>query len=86
MREHAKEDFPAMVKAILRETRHEKVSVYGTSQGALVSLMGTAKNPSLNKSLSLLVAVSPALVLRPPTNPLVSLVFTMDETILGERQ
>jgi len=87
IREHAASDFPAMVDAILKTTKHAKLTaVYGTSQGALVSLMGIAKNPRLNNKIKLLVAVSPALVLRQPNNFLVKLVFGSDPSYLGARQ
>ena len=87
MRDHAASDFPAMVQHILSETGFSKVTAaYGTSQGALVSLMGVAKNPHLNDKLGLIVAISPALVLRKPDNPLVKLVMGSDPTLLGDRQ
>ena len=88
IREHAQEDFPAMVKQVLKETGRSQIdAVYGTSQGALVALMGIAKNAAaLNEAIRLCVAVAPALVLRRPTNKLVRVVFDTDPAIMGERQ
>ena len=87
MREHAALDFPAQIKQILKETGFKKVTAaYGTSQGGLVSLMGVAKNPFLNDKLGLIVAISPALVLRKPDNPLVTFVMKSDPTLLGDDQ
>ena len=88
MKTHAKLDFPAMVTAALSSStaKQSAIIVYGTSQGSLVALMGLALNPSLNKKVKLVCAISPALVLRTPTNPLVSMVFKMEPSILGSPQ
>ena len=88
MSTHARLDFPAMVDKALTssKTRHKAITVYGTSQGSLVALMGLALNPSLNKKVKLVCAISPALCLRTPTNPLVSMVFKMEPSVLGSPQ
>ena len=87
MKSHAKSDFPAMVSAALSESGgHSTVTCYGTSQGALVALMGLSLTPSLNKKVNLVCAISPALVLQTPSNPLVSTVFKTDPSLLGSPQ
>jgi pimeloyl-ACP methyl ester carboxylesterase len=82
VRDHALKDFPAMLNVIRSET-DKKITVIGQSQGALVSMMGLSNSPNLNKYVNLLALLSPALVLRIPTNPLVKLVFTLPPSYFG---
>lgn len=84
VRQHGMLDFPAMISTIKTSNKNKKITVIGQSQGALVSLMGLSATPSLNKSIKKVILLSPALVLRTPTNPLVNMVFKMNPAWLGD--
>jgi lysosomal acid lipase/cholesteryl ester hydrolase len=84
--EHGRYDFSAMIRTILDVTGEGSIaSVYGTSQGSLITLLGLSYNPALNSVIRSVVAVSPALILRKPTNPLVNWVFNSDPRLLGRK-
>lgn len=83
VRHHGYSDFPAMLQVIRKDLR-TSVIVVGQSQGALVAMLGLSKHTKLNKYIRLLCLISPALVLRQPTNPLVKLIFEMNPSFLGD--
>ena len=84
VRDHGYADFPAMINLVKSKHRGKKIAVVGQSQGALVAMLGLSKHARLNKFVSSVLLLSPALVLRQPTNPLVKLVFEMNPSYLGD--
>jgi len=70
-------DFPAIVQYVCQQTKNQKVTYIGHSQGNAQAFLGLSRNPKIADKIRLFVAMAPAFYVSPPKHWALRLMIKM---------